>query len=56
MIDRNKMARRVVAEEGGEVNLSIAQVKEVQRIVLEYLSRQSIFAVWSLLRKVRNGK
>ena len=52
-IDRNKMATVVTIAEGLKKSTNIGQVKEVQRLTLEYLSVCNIFAVWALLRKVR---
>lgn len=52
-IDRNKMAQAVTLSEGLKKSTDIGQVKEVQRLTLEYLSTFSVFAVWALLRKVR---
>ena len=34
----NDLAREITLEEGGKVNLSIAQVKEVLKIALAHLS------------------
>lgn len=52
-IDQNVMARWVTLREGGKQSLPIGQVKEVQRLVLQYLSMFSLVSVWRLLRKVR---
>jgi len=37
-INQNEMAQSIVAAEGGKVNLSIGQVKEVQRLTLRELA------------------
>jgi hypothetical protein len=55
-IDRNKMATVVTIAEGLKKSTNIGQVKEVQRLTLEYLSVCNIFAVWALLRKVRRER
>ena len=39
-INENKLAKRVAAEEGGAVELSIAQIKEVLRLTFEVLGRE----------------
>lgn len=39
-INENKLAESVVKEEGGKQSLSIGQVKEVMRIVLEHLAHE----------------
>lgn len=36
----NDLARRIAKREGGKVNLSIAQIKEVLRITFEELSEE----------------
>ena len=47
------MAEVVTLREGGRESVNIAQVKEVQRLTLEYLAGFSIFSIWKLIRKVR---
>lgn len=37
----NELARKITLKEGGKVNLSIAQVKEVMRLTFSALSRMS---------------
>ncbi len=58
-IDQNKLAERVKAQEGGKVKVSIAQVKEIQGIVLDELAAEvtagNAAGVLALLRK-RAGK
>ena len=51
MINQNKMARHITLQEGGKENLSIAQVKEVQKLVLEYLADEKPSDVLKLLEK-----
>lgn len=48
----NTFAKEVCAKEGGKQNLSIAQVKEVTKIVLQKLSREDPIDVLLLLRKI----
>jgi len=55
-INRNKLARAVTLEEGLKVSVSIAQVKEVQRILLNRLADEDPIDVLILLRNVRNKK
>ena len=54
-IDQNDLAKRVKAGEGGKVKVSIAQVKEVQGIVLDELAAEvtagNTAGVLELLRK-----
>ena len=52
-INRNVMAAEVTIREGKKKSVSIAQVKEVQRLTLLYLSTFNIASVWRLLRMVR---
>ena len=40
LVDENKLAQNVAIAEGGKVSLTIAQVKEVQRLVLENLATE----------------
>jgi len=51
MINENRLAEQIAADEGKKVQVNIAQIKEVLRITLDLLSRRSIFSVWMLLRK-----
>ena len=39
-IDENDLSVRVAKKEGGEENLSIAQIKEVQKILLDELASE----------------
>ena len=48
----SEMAMRVTNREGGKESLSIAQVREVQRLVLEELGKLHIFAVARLLNRI----
>ena len=38
-INQNLVSKEIAAEEGGKKNLSIAQIKEVQKIFLKILNR-----------------
>lgn len=55
-VNLNDMAERVTGVEGGKESLSIAQVKEVQRLVLLELSRMNLPTVCALLRRIRSNK
>ena len=39
-INENKLAKDIAEEEGGELNLGIAQVKEVQKLILDKLANE----------------
>lgn len=54
-VNLNDMAERVTKAEGGKESLSIAQVKEVQRLVLIELSNMSLPTVCALLRRIRTN-
>ena len=47
-MDLNDLARRVTLREGKKVSLSIAQVKEVIKIVLDELSKNPFKAFWEI--------
>jgi len=47
----NEFARRVTLEEGGKISISIAQVKEVMRIVFRMLARMPPSQVSRILRR-----
>ncbi len=49
----NDLARRIALKEGGKVNLSIAQVKEVLRLALEELAKREEAEVIRTLRRYR---
>ena len=51
----NEWARRVTLEEGGKQSLSIAQVKEVMRIVLWDLAEMSATEVEAILKRYRHS-
>lgn len=50
-MNMNDFARDVTLQEGGKVNLSIAQVKEVIRIVLTNLACLDTIEVEAILRR-----
>jgi hypothetical protein len=50
-INQNQLAQRVTLREGGAQSLSIAQVKEVLRLVLDELSREQPSEVLRLLER-----
>lgn len=49
----NKLAKDITLAEGGEVNLSIAQVKEVLRITIDRLANYPLWEVVRLIEKAR---
>ena len=49
----NDLAKQITEAEGGKVNLSIAQVKEVLRITLRLLADMPLSAVAALLERVK---
>ncbi len=48
----NKIARKITLEEGGKVNLSIAQVKEVIRLYNKELAEHAPSEVLKMLERV----
>lgn len=52
MINRNELARRVTLAEGGAISLSIAQVKEVQRLTLLDLAHDTIWDLSDLFAEI----
>lgn len=52
-INQNKLARAITLAEGGKVNLSIGQVKEVQKLLLKELAKYDDLQVLKLLDKFR---
>ena len=50
-INENALARAITGFEGGKVNLTIAQVKEVMRITLHLLSQERPSRVLMLVEK-----
>lgn len=51
-INRNDQATRITKAEGGKVSLPIGQVKEVQRLTLEWLATRPFGEVADLLARV----
>jgi hypothetical protein len=49
----NEVARRITLQEGGKVSLSIAQVKEVMRLTLQWLAGMSPVAYNGILKRYR---
>jgi len=49
----NKLAKEITLKEGGKVNLPIAQVKEVMRILLTTLANMTSTEVEKVLKKYR---
>lgn len=54
-VNLNDMAERVTAAEGGAVNLSIAQVKEVMRLTFVELTKLDVKQVGEILEKYREA-
>ncbi len=52
-INQNKLAKAVTLAEGGKQNLSIGQVKEVQKLLLTELAKYDDKKVIELLNKFR---
>lgn len=50
-INQNHLARSVAAAEGGKQSLSVAQIKEVLRLTLDYLADSKPSEVLALLEK-----
>lgn len=55
-INQNKLAHIVTLEEGGKVSLPIGQVKEVQRLTLEWLATRPLCEVAELFARVAARK
>ena len=55
-VDLNDLAVHVTQHEGQKKSLSIGQVKEVQRIVLEELSQMDIATVARLLQRISTAR
>lgn len=51
-INQNSLARVVTLEEGGARSLSIGDVKEVQRLTLEWLATRPLCEVAELFARV----
>lgn len=58
MKSMNQFAKEICAIEGGKVNLSIAQVKEVLRIVIQLVSddKDILLDFWRLAAKTKIKK
>ena len=54
-VNLNELAKAVCEQEGGKVNLPIAQVKEVIRVVLEELSFYRASAVMAVVERAKYG-
>lgn len=52
-LNLNDLAKEITAQEGGKVNLSIAQVKEVMKILLTELADMTTGEVEDVLRRYR---
>ena len=54
-INENRLALKITRAEGKKVQVNVAQVKEVLRVTLDFLSQEGVVAVWRLLRKHRRA-
>jgi hypothetical protein len=50
-INENKLAEEIAEREGGKKNLTIAQIKEVQRHLLDLLAEKPCSDVFALIAK-----
>jgi hypothetical protein len=50
-INENKLAKEIADREGGKLNLTIAQIKEVLRITLDLLSEHTASQILLLIEK-----
>lgn len=55
MVNLNDLARDITKKEGGSVNLSIGQVKEVMRLTLEELASRTDEEVLELINRYREN-
>ena len=53
-INENKLAQEISKREGKKVEVNIAQIKEVQRVLLEILAEYDDEQVLALIHKHRN--
>ena len=51
MVDLNKFAKEVTLKEGKKLNLSIAQVKEVMKIVFTKLAKTPLSEIVNIFKK-----
>jgi len=49
----NELARKITLEEAGKTEISIAQVKEVMKILLEYLAGIEPLELFKILEKYK---
>ena len=50
-LNLNNLAREITLEEAGEVEVSIAQVKEIMRLVFEKLAKLEPLELFRILKK-----
>ncbi len=50
-INLNKFAREITLEEAGEVEVNIAQVKEIMKLVFEKLARLEPLELFEILKR-----
>lgn len=55
-MDLNKLARYVTLKEKGKKEISIAQVKEVMKILFIKLSKEKIETVENILKRYKNRR
>jgi len=53
MINLNTLAKEITAKEGKVKSLSIAQIKEVMKIMLEELAQEDVIDVLRLLKRYK---
>ncbi len=51
MINLNKLAKKITLQEGGKKSLSIAQTKEVMKLIFIELAKMDIIEVLKILKK-----
>ena len=56
MINKNNLARTVSFYEGKKVQVNIAQIKEVMRVLFELLAERPDKEIITLINKVRKGR
>ena len=52
-VNLNSFAKEVTLKEGKKINLSIAQTKEVIKIVLQLLSKMTVADLLSLMTRIK---
>ena len=55
-VNMNKWATEITKREGKKVNLTVAQVKEVMRLILVDMKEMSLADISALLAKVKKSR